>query len=492
MDPLSDAPLPSSPVVSRRRHLPGLLAPEAWSDADPPSWAPDPDEEDAGFDYVDEGAQEMQPEAGAEPDDGVEDEDDKGDPETVAYDEAPVPRDILNRPLGPLDALAFVAASDPLEPASFASSPPRREPSFKTPINYKSGVRPVPGSARHEDTGLLEAAIAASSPVKALLQLATPRYSGGSHRHMFPPPSAPSSSLDLPSPTALPPAPPRPGATSVLTAVASSPTGNQAQGARDPRPTYVSLIGSAILSHPQRRAPLSYILSWLGQTLPERFGGERSGNWWGNSVRHNLSIQDCFIKVSPTGAPLNDSMMSPNGMMSPGSEDVLSPNQPKSKGNLWTIREDFLENFKEPEPGSSIWLFERGRKHGSARTSRRRGKKGKENAVGEVTSPAGQVPDRKSPSFESADSQGAPRLQLQSDGQPTPQKLMIRLPAASAPPKPVTAVKSTGLRIGNPFAGPEGQALLKGVAGKRKSEAQGGKIPKLIKLETIGPVVKQP
>jgi len=378
--------------------------------------------------------------------------------------------------MDPLASLALIAASDPPLPSS--------PPPFKTPINYKANSsRPQTLRQQFQQPGeeqLLEAAIAASSPVKALLQLSTPRYSDyrPSPTSAHPPHSVArsyslSSSIDLPSPSAILPSPlphsTRP--TSTLTAVQPQtphPTRD------DNRATYVSLIGSAILSHPLRRAPLAHILDWMSAAQPERFGGERTGNWWGNSVRHNLSIQDCFVKVGPTGLPLDDPLTSPGGLMSP---------PVRSKGNSWTIRSDFLDSFKPPQDGSRVWWFERGRRHGTARTSRRRGRKGKENeggVDGELLSPGDGL---MSPG-EGLTSPGGDLISPmpQSTGQQPPQqqRLVIRFPSASHAPHgqsvkfPTATAATDGVRIGNPFGGPDGRALLKGTPKRKAAEPIGG------------------
>lgn len=49
------------------------------------------------------------------------------------------------------------------------------------------------------------------------------------------------------------------------------------------------------------------------------FYNEQTAQRWQNSIRHNLSLNDCFVKVSRT------------------SSDNLSPAGNKSKGNYWTL-----------------------------------------------------------------------------------------------------------------------------------------------------------
>ena len=57
--------------------------------------------------------------------------------------------------------------------------------------------------------------------------------------------------------------------------------------------TYVALIASAILRFPQKRLTLSQIYQVIEKAFPD-FTVSRAG--WKNTVRHNLSLHDCFVK----------------------------------------------------------------------------------------------------------------------------------------------------------------------------------------------------
>lgn len=57
--------------------------------------------------------------------------------------------------------------------------------------------------------------------------------------------------------------------------------------------TYVALIASAILRVPEKRLTLSQIYQVIEKTFPE-FTVSRAG--WKNTVRHNLSLHECFVK----------------------------------------------------------------------------------------------------------------------------------------------------------------------------------------------------
>ena len=73
--------------------------------------------------------------------------------------------------------------------------------------------------------------------------------------------------------------------------------------------SYIALIVMAIQASPNKRCTLSEIYQFLQQRFPF-FRGTYQG--WKNSVRHNLSLNECFIKL-------------PKGLGRPG------------KGHYWTI-----------------------------------------------------------------------------------------------------------------------------------------------------------
>ncbi|XP_061299643.1 forkhead box protein F1-like [Pezoporus flaviventris] len=83
--------------------------------------------------------------------------------------------------------------------------------------------------------------------------------------------------------------------------------------------SYIALIVMAIQSSPSKRLTLSEIYQFLQSRFPF-FRGSYQG--WKNSVRHNLSLNECFIKL-------------PKGLGRPG------------KGHYWTIDPDSEFMFEE-------------------------------------------------------------------------------------------------------------------------------------------------
>ena len=81
---------------------------------------------------------------------------------------------------------------------------------------------------------------------------------------------------------------------------------------RHPKPaySYIALIAMAIQDSPTKKLTLSEINEYLRNRF-EFFNGEYTG--WRNSIRHNLSLNECFTKV------------------------LRDPTRPWGKDNYWTI-----------------------------------------------------------------------------------------------------------------------------------------------------------
>ena len=72
--------------------------------------------------------------------------------------------------------------------------------------------------------------------------------------------------------------------------------GPESKESRNLTETFVAVIAQGILSVPSKRMTLSSIYSFIAKTFPH-FDKEK-GPGWRNSVRHNLSSNDCFVKAS--------------------------------------------------------------------------------------------------------------------------------------------------------------------------------------------------
>uniref|UniRef100_UPI00398F4197 forkhead box protein E3-like n=1 Tax=Pristiophorus japonicus TaxID=55135 RepID=UPI00398F4197 len=84
-----------------------------------------------------------------------------------------------------------------------------------------------------------------------------------------------------------------------------------------PAMSYIALIAKAILTSPNKRLNLGSIYKYIEETFPYYQG---RGQGWRNSVRHNLSLNECFIKAGRC-------------------ED--------GKGNYWSIHPSNLDDFSK-------------------------------------------------------------------------------------------------------------------------------------------------
>ncbi|KAG8970663.1 hypothetical protein FRC05_000521 [Tulasnella sp. 425] len=78
-----------------------------------------------------------------------------------------------------------------------------------------------------------------------------------------------------------------------------------------PHYSYAALIGQALMSSPTQRLSLNQIYTWISMAYPYFKRGEAG---WQNSIRHNLSLNGCFVKIKRDDGE-------------------------KGKGSWWSIRE---------------------------------------------------------------------------------------------------------------------------------------------------------
>ena len=126
--------------------------------------------------------------------------------------------------------------------------------------------------------------------------------------------------------------------------------------------SYASLIAQAILAAPEHKLTLGEIYQWIMQRYPY-YQSQNSG--WQNSIRHNLSLNRCFIKLDKAS--------------SGGSPPAVVVETP-GKGSYWTIDESLMGELNDSG------LFKR-RKHRTEKRKLRKPLGDVSNKQGGYTSP---------------------------------------------------------------------------------------------------------
>ncbi|GEQ72612.1 hypothetical protein JCM33374_g6299 [Metschnikowia sp. JCM 33374] len=106
--------------------------------------------------------------------------------------------------------------------------------------------------------------------------------------------------------------------------------------------SYATLIGMAILSHPEKQLTLSQIYSWISETF-KYYRREDVG--WQNSIRHNLSLNKAFVK----GAKSKDGK-GHFWCIQPDSEDLFLKAKNNKKSSYHEVMDQLASANKHPHP----------------------------------------------------------------------------------------------------------------------------------------------
>jgi hypothetical protein len=93
------------------------------------------------------------------------------------------------------------------------------------------------------------------------------------------------------------------------------------------------LIAQAILASPTQRLTLREIYQWLAQHYPTLYNLQDTD--WQNTIRHNLSLNKCFVKVA----------REPKSLKKKRNEPL---DNSVGKGGYWTVDEEHLPSTFVP------------------------------------------------------------------------------------------------------------------------------------------------
>ncbi|KAG8993917.1 hypothetical protein FRB94_013063 [Tulasnella sp. JGI-2019a] len=177
-------------------------------------------------------------------------------------------------------------ASTPLKPARqhrtlflpTGTSPGKRaqqkhdQDTEATPHSFPPSSSPITPYRPHLKPNFASSATSHARPRNAAVPSSSPAGQ---------PNSSPTSMADMSSPA-------HPGAALPF----KLPAGPRLPG--KPHYSYAALIGQALMSSPTKRLSLNQIYQWISMAYPFFKRGEAG---WQNSIRHNLSLNGCFVKI---------------------------------------------------------------------------------------------------------------------------------------------------------------------------------------------------
>ncbi|XP_053686523.1 forkhead box protein C1-B-like [Sabethes cyaneus] len=107
--------------------------------------------------------------------------------------------------------------------------------------------------------------------------------------------------------------------------------------------SYIALIAMAISSAPNQRLTLSGIYKYIMENFPY-YRENKQG--WQNSIRHNLSLNDCFIKVPRDKSSVGKSAQSADGTESNDSSGTNGCGG-SGKGSYWMLDPSANDMFEQ-------------------------------------------------------------------------------------------------------------------------------------------------